>query len=81
MVKMTGGNVKVIGASAFYGCHKLKTVKMNVNKLNSVGKNTWKAVHKKCKFTIYAKNKRFYNKAVKKIKTAGARNTKFSVIS
>lgn len=42
-----GTNVKKIGASAFEGCKKLKTINVKSKKLNSVGKNAIKGIQKK----------------------------------
>lgn len=71
-------NLKTIDASAFSGCKKLKTIKLNGNKLTKVGKNAFKNVKKNAKITIYAKNKKTYNKVVKLIKKSGAKKVKYA---
>ena len=72
-------NLKTISANAFKGCKKLKTIKIYGNKLTKVNKTAFKgcANKKSVKVTIFAKNKKQYNKVVKMIKKAGLKKVSF----
>lgn len=72
-------NLKSIGANAFKGCKKLKTIKIYGNKLTKVNKLAFKGCtnKKSVKVTIFAKNKKQYNKIVKMIKKAGLKKATF----
>ncbi|MBR1598610.1 MAG: leucine-rich repeat protein [Lachnospiraceae bacterium] len=76
-VDFSKNRVKSIGKNAFNGDKKLKTIKINGNALTKVGKNAFKNIKKKAVITIYAKDKKTYNKAVKLIKKSGAKNVKY----
>ena len=71
--------LKTISANAFKGCKKLKTIKIYGNKLTKVNKTAFKgcANKKSVKVTIFAKNKKQYNKVVKMIKKAGLKKVSF----
>lgn len=77
-IDFSESSLKTIDANAFSGCKKLKTIKLNGNKLTKVGKNAFKNVKKNAKITIYAKNKKTYNKVVKLIKKSGAKKVKYA---
>ncbi|MCD7708267.1 MAG: leucine-rich repeat domain-containing protein [Clostridiales bacterium] len=57
-----GKNVKKIGAKAFKGCKKIKTVKVNSTKLSSVGKNAFKGISGSAKIKVPSANKSAYKK-------------------
>ena len=63
-----GKNVKKIGAKAFYGCSKLKTIKISTTKLTakSVGKNAFGKTGKKCVAKVPKKKLKAYKKLLKK---------------
>ena len=69
--------VTTIGANAFNGASHLKTIKLNANTLKSVGSGAFKNIAKGATITITAKNKKTFNKCVKKLKKAGAKNCTF----
>lgn len=73
-----GKNITKIGKNAFLNCKKLKTIKINANKLKSVGKNAFKNTAKTTKVTVLAKNKKVYKKAVTLLKKAGLKKAKFT---
>ena len=60
-----GKNVKKIGKTAFYGCKKLKTIKINSKVLKSVGKNALKGVNKNCKIKVPKAKLKAYKKLFK----------------
>lgn len=72
-----GPEVEKIGEGAFKGCKNLKKITISANNLKSVGKNSFKGIKKNAKITIICKNKKSYNKIVKLIKKAGAKNARF----
>ncbi|MCR4901596.1 MAG: leucine-rich repeat protein, partial [Butyrivibrio sp.] len=76
-VNMKDCNVTSIGKNAFSKCKNLKSLTINANSLSSVSKNAFKGVKKKVKVKVYAKDKKAYNKAVKKLKKAGLKNADF----
>ncbi len=59
-----GKNVKKIGTKAFFGCKKLKTIKVNTKKLvmGNVGKSAVKGVYKKAVFHVPNSKKDIYKK-------------------
>ncbi len=61
-------NVEKIGAKAFYGCKKLKTITIKTTKLGSkkVGKQAFKGIHKKAKIKVPKKKYSAYKKMFKK---------------
>lgn len=74
---LSKAKVTSIEKNAFSGAKKLGSVKLNGNTLTKVGKDAFKGVKKNCKITITAKNKKTYDKLVKKIKASGAKKVKF----
>ena len=54
--------VKRIGAKAFYGCKKLKTITIKTNKLTTknVGSQAFKGIHKKASVKVPKKQKKAY---------------------
>lgn len=50
-----GKNVTKIGAKAFMGAKKLKTIKFQGTKLKKMGRNVWKNIDKEAKFQIKEK--------------------------
>lgn len=63
LTKVTiGKNVKKIGASAFEGCIKLKTVSIKSSNVTSVGKNAIKNINKKATITCPSKKVKAYKK-------------------
>ncbi len=65
-----GNKVKTIKANAFRNCKSLKLVKIKSGRaLKKVGKNAFKGVNKKTKFSIIANSKN-YKRVVKLIKKA-----------
>nr|MCR5343237.1 leucine-rich repeat domain-containing protein [Butyrivibrio sp.] len=76
-VDLSQTDVKTIGAKAFNGCGKLKKVKLNGDYLKKVGSKAFNKLNKEVKITIYARNKKTYNKLVTKVTKAGAKNAKF----
>ncbi|MBQ6844829.1 MAG: leucine-rich repeat protein [Agathobacter sp.] len=60
-----GENVKVIGASAFYGCKNLKTITIKSTKLTSVAKNALKGINAKATIKVPAKKLSAYKKLLK----------------
>ena len=63
-----GKNVKTIGASAFYGCKKLKklTIKTKYLTSKSVGKKAFSGIYKKAIIKVPAGKKKSYKKLLKK---------------
>ena len=51
-----GKNLKKIGNKAFYGCKKLKTVKMSSSNLKTIGANAFKGCHKASRIEICGNN-------------------------
>ena len=62
-----GKNVKSIGNNAFYGCKKLKTIKITTKKLTkgNVGKNAFKGIYSKVKIQVPASKLKSYKKLLK----------------
>lgn len=73
----SNSSIMTIGKNAFKGDKKLKSIKINGNKLKKVGKNAFKGIKKNALITIYAKNRKIYNKAVKLIKKSGVKNVRY----
>ena len=73
----SNSSIMTIGKNAFKGDKKLKSIKINGNKLKKVGKNAFKGIKKNALITIYAKNRKIYNKAVKLIKQSGVKNVRY----
>ncbi|WP_044913756.1 leucine-rich repeat protein [Butyrivibrio sp. WCE2006] len=70
--------VTTIGNNAFANCTKLKTIRIYADNLTTVRSGAFKNINGKCKITIIAANKKQYNKIVKKLKKAGAKNATFA---
>ncbi|WP_026497301.1 leucine-rich repeat protein [Butyrivibrio sp. WCD3002] len=60
--------VTKISADAFSGCKNLSKIYINGNTLNSIEKGAFNNIKKNATITITAKNKKVFNKIVKKIK-------------
>ena len=60
-----GANVTTIGASAFYGCKNLKTIKITSTKLKTVGKQAFKGINAKATIKVPAKKLKAYKKLLK----------------
>lgn len=72
-----GKNIEKIGSGAFRGCVNLKKITIRGNNLNSVGSGSFKNINKNAKIIIICKDKKTFNKLVKKIKKAGAKKATF----
>ncbi len=72
-----GANVKRIGTGAFRNCKNLSKITIKAGSLQTIGSNSFKGIKKKATITIVCKDKKTYNKWVKKIKKAGAKKAKF----
>lgn len=57
-----GKNVKKIGKEAFYGCIKLKTIKVKSRGISSIGPRAFKNIYKKAKIYLPKKKKTPYKK-------------------
>ncbi|MCR4690953.1 MAG: leucine-rich repeat domain-containing protein, partial [Lachnospiraceae bacterium] len=66
-------NVKKIGTMAFYGCKKLKTVKVQSTSLKKPGKSAFVDISPKAKITLPKKK---YSKYKKWFKSAGVKGKK-----
>ena len=64
---LLGGNLAKIGANAFSGCKNLKTIRIASTSLTkkSVGKNTFKGIHKKAVIKVPKKKLKAYQKFLK----------------
>lgn len=60
-----GSNVTKVGAKAFYNCKKLKKITIKSTKLNSVGKNALKSIHKKAVIKCPKRKLKDYKKRLK----------------
>ena len=62
-----GKNVSKIGANAFFGCKKLKNIKITSTQLTkkSVGKNTFKGINKKAVIKVPKKKWKAYQSILK----------------
>lgn len=75
-VKLANG-IEKIGAKAFCNCKNLGKVTLDARTLKSIGKNSFKKIKKKAKFTIIAPSKSIASKMMKTInKAGGAKNGK-----
>ncbi|WP_026497926.1 InlB B-repeat-containing protein [Butyrivibrio sp. WCD2001] len=72
-----GSNIVKIGSNAFNGCKNLKNITIKANNLKSVGGGSFKGIKNGAKITVICKDKKTYNKIVKKLKKAGAKKAKF----
>ncbi len=72
-----GANVQRIGAGAFRNCKNLSKITIKAGNLQTIGSNSFKGIKKKATITIVCKDKKTYNRWVKKIKKAGAKSAKF----
>lgn len=69
--------VTTIRKNACKGCSKLSKITLYGDNLSKVESGAFSGLAKNAKFTIKASTKAKYNKAVKKIKKAGAKNATF----
>lgn len=69
--------VTSIGGGAFKYCSNLNNIKLNGNTLKSIGKGAFSNIKEGATITIVAKNKKTFDKIVKKIKKSGAKNVKY----
>ena len=72
-----GRYITKIGKNAFKGCSKVKAITLYGNNLKSVGAGSFKGLKSGVKITVICKNRKTYDKVVKKIKKAGAKDAKF----
>ncbi|WP_022762474.1 leucine-rich repeat protein [Butyrivibrio sp. AD3002] len=69
--------IEKISAKAFYKCKKLGNVVIDSRNLKTIGKNCFKKIKKKAKFTIYAQSKKKAQTVMSKLnKFGGAKNGK-----
>nr|MCR4716114.1 leucine-rich repeat domain-containing protein [Lachnospiraceae bacterium] len=66
-----GTNVSSIGANAFFGDKKLKTITVNSTKIKSIGAKAFKGVPKTAKAKLPKAKKKAYKKLMKKAKYVG----------
>ena len=69
--------VKVIRKNAFKGCGKLSKITIYADSLTTIESGAFLGISKDATIIIKASGKTKYNKLVKKIKKAGAKNAKF----
>jgi len=67
-----GKNVKVIGKNVCRSCKKLKKITVKSSSIKSIGKNSFKSIHKKAVIRVPKKKKSSYKKMLKK---AGCKST------
>lgn len=60
-----GSNITKIGASAFYGCKRLKNITVSSRKLKSVGKKAFSGIHSKARVKVPSSKKKAYKKLLK----------------
>ena len=60
-----GSNITTIGASAFKGCKKLKTITISSKKLKTVGKKAFSGIYAKAKVKVPSSKKKAYKKLLK----------------
>ena len=66
LTKVTiGKNVKTIGSSAFEGAKKLKSIKIQTKVLKSVGKKTFRNIHKNAVIRVPSSKHKTYKKILK----------------
>ncbi|WP_050008226.1 leucine-rich repeat protein [Butyrivibrio sp. WCE2006] len=75
-----GDNVQEIGSEAFSGCTGLKKITIHANNLKSVGKKSFKGLKDGVKINVVCREKKTYEKVVKKLKKAGASKAKFKFV-
>lgn len=61
-----GSNITRIEKKAFEGCKNLKKITVETEKLNFVGKNALKGIHKKCRIKVPSSNLKTYRKLFRK---------------
>lgn len=61
-----GSNITRIEKKAFEGCKNLKKITVETEKLNFVGKNALKRIHKKCRIKVPSSNLKAYQKLFRK---------------
>ncbi len=70
-------NLKTIDKEAFSNTPKLKEIRINGNRLKTVATKAFNKTKKKAKVIVYSKNKKNYNKLVKKLKKSGLKKGNF----
>ena len=60
-----GANVEKIGSKAFYGCSKLKTIKVSSKQLKSVDKNVFKGINSQAKIKVSSSKFKKYKNLLK----------------
>lgn len=60
-----GSNIATIGASAFYGCKKLKSITVSSPRLKTVGKKAFSGIYTKAKVKVPSGKKKTYKKLLK----------------
>ena len=65
---MIGKHVALIENNAFMSCKKLKSIKLKTASLKKIGKNAFKGIHKKARFTVPKKQFKKYRKLFKSAK-------------
>ena len=63
---MIGTNVTSIGTKAFYGCTKLKTIKISTTKIKKIGANSFKNIYKTATIKVPKSKLAKYTKLIKK---------------
>lgn len=63
-----GKHVALIENNAFMSCKKLKSIKLKTASLKKIGKNAFKGIHKKARFTVPKKQFKKYRKLFKSAK-------------
>ncbi|WP_022762514.1 InlB B-repeat-containing protein [Butyrivibrio sp. AD3002] len=74
---VVGRNIQKIGSGAFSGCKNLGKITIRGNNLKSIGSGSFRGIKKGARITVVCKDKKTYNKLVKKLKKAGAKKAKF----
>ncbi len=72
-----GDNVRRIGSGAFRNCKNLSKITIKTGNLQTIGCSSFKGIKKGATITIMCKDKKTYNKWVKRLKKVGAKNAKF----
>ncbi|WP_026498630.1 leucine-rich repeat protein [Butyrivibrio sp. WCD2001] len=78
-VDFANAPISKIDKRAFYGCSNLKTVSINGDTLSKVGAKAFTGV-KNAKVYVHAKDKKTFNKAVKRLKKAGMKKSKYKFV-
>ena len=76
-VNLSNAKIEVIQKNAFKNCSKLSDIKLNGNALKKVEKGAFKGLKKNVKVTVFAKDKKTFNKDVKKLEKAGLKTASF----